>query len=81
MFSLQKKAVTKKPKPAASKVKSKFASFRANLKKQKQESETGSEDTKTFEAGFFKVSSPVKSPALRNKCEFDLLLTSQITSW
>ena len=56
------------PKPAG---KSKFAAFRAQMKKQKQTDSSGSpmkEEEKVFEVpGFFQVASPVRSP--RPHCE------------
>ena len=67
-FSSQKKVA----KPAAPKlnVKSKFAAFRAQMKKQQVAGSpvAQKEEEKVFEVpGFFKVASPVKSP--RPHCE------------
>jgi hypothetical protein len=59
---VQKAAVggAKKSKPA---VQSKFAAFRAKMKqKQTGTEESSSEEEKIFEAGFFTVSSPVRTP-------------------
>lgn len=70
----KKKPVTNEPVKPSAKVKSKFADFRAKIKQQKTavdgsitseevplaQSDTG--EMKTFEAGFFHVSSPVSSP-------------------
>jgi hypothetical protein len=59
LFSLFQKKTNTKPvikKPA---VKSKFAAFRAGIK---NKTFVVTED-KTFDAGFFKVQSPVKNPS------------------
>ncbi|XP_013404677.1 uncharacterized protein LOC106169658 isoform X2 [Lingula anatina] len=68
---VQKKATKKSTKPV---VKSKFAEFRAQMKaqqKQQQEQQVPvvvePQEMKTFDAGFFKVNSPVKSPMLQGK--------------
>ncbi|KAL8577103.1 hypothetical protein ACOMHN_049792 [Nucella lapillus] len=56
---------SKKPKPT---VKSKFAAFKAQLMKQRQPQEGPAADSegpvveKVFDAGFFKVNSPVRTP-------------------
>ncbi|XP_074641460.1 uncharacterized protein LOC141899196, partial [Tubulanus polymorphus] len=69
----QKNKLIKKKKPIVKKssnVKSKFAEFRAKMKKQQEkenssaETET-SENLKTFDAGFFKIDSPVKQGAVK----------------
>ena len=46
-------------------VKSKFAEFRAQMKQRKAQGSSNSQDVpeeKVFDAGFFKVNSPIRSP-------------------
>ena len=73
---LQKKISTK-PKAKAPVGKSKFAQYRAKMRQQKEIVVAGSpvtvtlvepaEEVKTFDARFFSVSSPIRSPAFH--CE------------
>ena len=72
--ALQKKPVGSKAKSSKPVGRSKFAEFRARLAAQKAAEAAvpiivmeGEEETKTFDAGFFAVSSPVRSP--KTHCE------------
>jgi len=71
---LQKKASSSRPSKPTAAVKSKFADFRVKMKQQKAATDISStsedilkaqlvaEEVRTFDAGFFHVSSPVSSP-------------------